>query len=342
MNCVPWRDGDRKDLCEERRAGHASDSAKRVDGALKLALRGRVNVAGHQGLHGGSCDSPECDKGNDGQDDPAAGGKGEACKSKKAEYEAAENAAALAKAFHERADENAGNQRGAHAHKRQRVANVAVAPGITVFGVESPHGRKGIVGEVVEGDDDGKSSQLGMRTQKADSSEGIGHVPGGFCAALGRERFGKDKIAVDGVGEAEPCCSPKGKAQINIAQIAADGGTNDEPESECSTDEAERLGALFRRSHVGDVGEGGSDVRSGDARNEAANEKPAERGSESHEDVVNGESEAGDENDGAAAETIGPPTEQRGKNELHGGPGKSEIAGDGGGAGKVATLELAD
>ncbi len=198
------------------------------------------------------------------------------------------------------------------------------------------------MGEIIESDDDGKSGKFGMRTKKAESSERIGHVPGGFGAALGRERFGKNEESVDGVGEAEPCRCPKRKTQIDIAQISADRGSNDEAKSKSGTDEAEGLCALFERSHVGDVGESSGDVRSGDAGNQAADEKPAERGSESHKNVVNGQPEAGDENDGTAAEAVRPCTEYRRKNELHGGPAKSEITGDGGSAGEVAALESAD
>src|ERR1700747_1777459 len=109
VNCVLRRDGDGKNLRKERRSGHTSDGAKRVDGALKLALGGWVNMAGHQGLHGGSRDSPERDEWNDSQGDPAARGQSEACESKHAENEAGENAAALAEALYDRPDEDAGN-----------------------------------------------------------------------------------------------------------------------------------------------------------------------------------------------------------------------------------------
>src|SRR5882724_712859 len=115
-----------------------------------------------------------------------------------------------------------------------------------------------------------------MRTKQAESSERIRHVPCGFCATLGRERLGKDEIAVDNVGEAESCRGPKGKTQIDIAQIPTDGRANDEAESECCADQAERLGALVGGSHIGDVGESGRNIRSADTGNEPADEEPAE------------------------------------------------------------------
>jgi len=79
------RDGRRKDLREENRAGHAGDGAKRVDGSLQLALGGRVHAAGHQRLHGGSRDAPEGDQRNHGEDHPAAAGESETRESKGAE-----------------------------------------------------------------------------------------------------------------------------------------------------------------------------------------------------------------------------------------------------------------
>ena len=342
MERVLRRDGDCENLCEERRSGHSGDGAKRVDRALKFALRGRINTAGHQRLNGGSSDSPEGDKGNDREGDPSASGKRETRKSNKAEHEAKEDAAAFSKTLYKRADQDTGNQRCAHSHEGQRIADVAVAPGIAIFRIEGPHGRKGILSEVVESDDDGESGQLGMRTKKTESSERIGHMPSGFCAAFARKRLGKDEKAVDRVGETEACGGPKRKTQIDIAQLAADGGTNYEAKSKCGADEAEGLGAFFRRGNIGDVGEGGGNVRSGDAGNEPADEKPTERGGERHKDIVGGKSEAGNKNNRAAAKAVRPRAEQRGKNELHGGPAKSEITGDRGGAGEVTALEHAD
>src|SRR2546425_12652254 len=143
-----------------------------------------------------------------------------------------------------------------------------------------------------------------MREKKAKASKRLGLGPRYLGGRWGGKRWGKNKIAEKGVGEQKPRRGKKGKTKIDTPKKTADGRTNDEAESKCGADQAERLGALFGRSHVGDVGEGCSDVRSGDAGNEPADEKPAERGSESHKDVVNGESEAGDENDGAAAEAV--------------------------------------
>jgi len=180
MERVLWRDGNRKNLCEERRPGHSGDGAERVDGALKFALSGRINTAGHQGLNGRSCDSPEGDKGNNREDDPSTSGKSETRKSNDAEHEAEQKAAAFSKALYERTNQDTGDQRSAHANEGQRIADVAVSPGIAIFGIKGPNGRKGIVSEVVESDDDRESGEFRMRAKKAESSERIGHVPGRF------------------------------------------------------------------------------------------------------------------------------------------------------------------
>src|SRR5579859_1038781 len=181
-----------------------------------------------------------------------------------------------------------------------------------------------------------------MRAEERERAQGVGHVPGGLGAAFLRKRFGEDEKAVHCIGQTKHGGGPEGKAQIDVAEKSADGGTDDEAQTEGGGEIAELLGAFFRRSDVGDVGEGAGNVGGGDAGNDAADEEPSEGGRESHEDVVEAEAEAGDEDDRAAAETVGPGAEYGRENELHERPGKSEIAGDGGGAGDVAAFKLDD
>src|SRR5712671_189568 len=181
-----------------------------------------------------------------------------------------------------------------------------------------------------------------MRAEESERAEWIGHVPCGFGAALFGKRFGKNEEAVEGVGEAQRGGGPEREAEINVAEESADGRTDDESHAEGCGEIAELLGALFGRSDVGDVGEGAGNVGGGDPGNYAADEEPFEGGRQGHEDVVEAEAEAGNEDDRAAAEAVGPSAEDRGKDELHEGPGESEIAGDGGGARDVAALEVDD
>src|SRR6266404_1817390 len=111
-----------------------------------------------------------------------------------------------------------------------------------------------------------------MRAKQGERAERIGHVPCGFGAALLRKRFGKHEETVRGVGEAESRGGPKGKAQIDIAEKSTDGWSDDEAHAEGRGEIAELLGALFRRSHVGDVSEGAGNVGGGDAGDDASYE----------------------------------------------------------------------
>src|SRR5258708_40077966 len=108
MERVLWRDGNGENLCEERRPGHSGDGAKRVDGALKFALRGRINTAGHQGLNGGRSDSPEGDKGKKREDDPSTSGKKKTSKTNESQQEAKKDAAPVSKKPYKKGDHDAG------------------------------------------------------------------------------------------------------------------------------------------------------------------------------------------------------------------------------------------
>ncbi len=167
-------------------------------------------------------------------------------------------------------------------------------------------------------------------------------MPGGLGAALLRKRFGKNKETVHRVGQTKHGGGPEGKTEIDGAEESADGRPDDEAHAEGGGEIAELLGAFFGRSDVGDVGESAGDVGGGDAGDDAAYEEPFEGGREGHEDVVEAEAEAGDEDDRSAAEAVGPCAENGRENKLHERPGKAEIAGDGGGASDVAALELDD
>src|SRR5713226_5575157 len=136
-----------------------------------------------------------------------------------------------------------------------------------------------------------------MRAEEGQGAERIGHVPGGLGAALLRKRFGKNEETVGGVGEAESGGSPEGKAQVDVAEESADRGADGEAHAEGGREITGLRGALVGGSDVGDVSEGAGNVGGGDAGDDAADEKPFERGREGHEDVVQAEAETGNEND---------------------------------------------
>src|SRR4029077_9380172 len=164
----------------------------------------------------------------------------------------------------------------------------------------------------------------------------------GLGAALLRKRFGKNKETVHRVGQTKHGGGPERKTEIDVAEESADGRPDDEAHAEGGGEIAKLLGAFFGGSDVGHVSEGAGNVGGGDAGNDASDEEPFEGGREGHEDVVEAEAEAGDEDDGAAAETVRPSAENGRKNKLHERPGEAEIASDGGGAGDVAAFEMND
>ena len=153
-------------------------------------------------------------------------------------------------------------------------------------------------------------------------------MPGGFGAALRRKRFGQDEIAVKRVGETERGGGPEGKTEIDVAKVAAHRRSDNETEAEGGGDQAKLLRSFFRWRDVGDVGECGGDVGGGNPGNQAADEKPGKRRGKSHENVINAQSKAGNEDDRAAPEAIRPGAQKRRENKLHSVSRKSEIAGD--------------
>ena len=304
MEWAAGGDGDVEDTTEEERADHAADAADAVDGALQLALRGWIYAPGHQGLYRWASDSPQSEEGNSGEKNPAARGEREAQKAEGAKSETGKDAATLAETADEGADEHAGNDTGADADYGEREADVALGPSVTILSVDDKDRGERLLGEVEKCHDTGEAEELGMRAEESERAEGIGHVPGGFGAALFGKGFGKDKETVHGVGQTKYGGGPEGKAEVNVAEEAADGGADDEAHAEGRSEIAELLGAFIGRSDVGNVGEGARNVGGGNAGNDAADEEPSERGREGHKDVVETETETGDEDDRAAAEAV--------------------------------------
>ena len=94
-------------------------------------------------------------------------------------------------------------------------------------------------------------------------------------------------------------------------------GPMTKPRPKATPIEAEGLGAAVRRGDVGDVGEGGADGGRGDARDDPADEQQGERGRHRHEDVVEPEPEAGDQDHRPPAVAVRQRAEQRREEELH-------------------------
>src|SRR6266704_6010705 len=86
-------------LSKENWTRHAGDRAKGIDGSLQFALRRGVHAPGHQRLHGGSSDAPQCYQRNDGEHHPASAAESESREAESAKQQAGEHAAPLAEPF---------------------------------------------------------------------------------------------------------------------------------------------------------------------------------------------------------------------------------------------------
>src|SRR5260370_24049511 len=135
-------------------------------------------------MHGRAGDAPEAEKGNGAEKHPAARGEGETQEANGAEGQAGCNAAAFAEAADERTDEDAGNDAGADANDGQGKADVAAVPSVTILRVEDEYGWERLLSEIEKSHHRGEAEELRMRAEEGEGAERVGHVPGGFGAAL--------------------------------------------------------------------------------------------------------------------------------------------------------------
>ncbi len=159
------RNRESKNLSEEDGARHSGNGAKRVDGSLELALRGRVDAARHQRLHGGSGYAPQGYERNDGQENPAARGESKTGEAESAEKQATEQAAPFAKMLYERADEDARNNGGADPDDSKGEADVALVPGVAIFRVQDIDGLECLVSEILQARNDSQAREFSMRAE---------------------------------------------------------------------------------------------------------------------------------------------------------------------------------
>ncbi|MNY64081.1 hypothetical protein D3C86_2011310 [compost metagenome] len=89
-----------------------------------------------------------------------------------------------------------------------------------------------------------------------------------------------------------------------IAQNAADDRANDEADAEHGVEQAEALGALILGGDVGDVGRCDCHVGAGDAGNGAADNQHPEMWREGHDEIVDGGTGQGHQQDGTPPEAI--------------------------------------
>jgi hypothetical protein len=157
-----------------------------------------------------------------------------------------------------------------------------------------------------------------------------------------RQRFRQDEETVHCVGQAEGRSAPERHPRSREAEQAADGGPDNEPNTERRADEAVRFRARLGRRHVRDVGERRRHARRRDARQDASDEQPRERRRQRHDDVVEAETGIREQDHRAPAEPIGERSQNRRCDELNRRPCSAEPCEGCRGQRRVAAAERLD
>jgi len=321
-----WADRFREDPGKKAGAEEAGDAAEGVDSSLELALLGGADGAGHDGLGGGPGEAHEVEEGDAEPEKEAGTGKAEEEIAEAASEEAEDHGAAFAEVGHGGFDEEDAVERGEDANDGEGDADGPVGPAIAEVGVDDVDVGEGLLGYVAKEEEAGNGNETFGAAEKIKRADRVGAGPGERAAEVTGEGLGEDEEAVAAVDEGESAGDPEGKARVNTAQDAAKSGAEDEADAEGCVEDAEGSGAALAGGDVGEVGEGGGDGGGGEAGDDTADEEPGKRGCESHDDVVGGHAEVGEEDDGPAAEAVGDGPEDGGEEELHGGEERGEDA----------------
>lgn len=213
---------------------------------------------------------------------------------------------------------------------------------VTVVGVDDVDVHQNLLGDVTEKKNRGDTDHAGMAAEQGERADGVGARPGEGAAVLQGEGFGQDEEPIESVDKREAAGGPEGKARVDVAEQATDGGAEDEAGSEGCVQHAKGGGAALARGDVGHVGHGGGDAGGGEAGDDASEEEPVECRGPSHDEVVEAEAEVGEKYERAAAEAVGERADDGGEEELHGGEDRAEEAEESGRAGGVAVEEAFD
>ena len=229
-----------------------------------------------------------------------------------------------------------------HPDGRQRKPHRLAVPAVAIAGVEHGDGRQHDVGEVVEEGDAGEAQQLAVPGEQPQRADRVCAGPAERHAPLGRQGFGQDEIAVGRVCKGQACRHPERQPRVQVAHDAAERRSQHEADAEGRTDQPERAGAVLRRRHVRDVGVGRGEACRRDARDDAAEEQPRQRGRDRHQDVVEAEPQHGEQQHGTASVPVRQRAQDRREEELHEAPGGAEDAVDLGGPRRVAAHHALD
>jgi hypothetical protein len=128
--------------------------------------------------------------------------------------------------------------------------------------------------------------------------------------------FGQDDQAEQEIRRRQGRGHPEGHPGSEFPQQAAQGRTEDEPQAKGRADETKGLGALLRRRHVRQTGVGDDIGGAADPGDQPSQEQPEQGGRQGVEDIVDGQSAHGHEQQGAATDPVGQGPQGRSAKEL--------------------------
>src|SRR6266496_427289 len=138
-----------------------------------------------------------------------------------------------------------------------------------------------------------------------------------FFAMFFSQRFGDEEVTVKPVRQTKSSGDPERQPNVDIAERTANAWAENKAEAKRHADHAESACTLLFRRHVGDVCHGCWNTGRGDSRDNAAEKKPADRGRERHDDVVEAKTKIRKKNDRAPAEFVRQHTKHGRKEKLH-------------------------
>src|SRR6266496_5675631 len=156
-----------------------------------------------------------------------------------------------------------------------------------------------------------------MRAKQHQRANRIRAAQCDFFAMFFSQRFGDEEVTVKPVRQTKSSGDPERQPNIDIAERTANAWAENKAEAKRHTDHAESGCTLLFRRHVGDVCHGCWNAGGGDARDNAAEKKPADRGRKRHDDVVEAETKIRQKNDRPPSELVGQHAQHWRKEELH-------------------------
>ena len=138
-----------------------------------------------------------------------------------------------------------------------------------------------------------------------------------FFAMFLSQRFGDEEVTVKPVRQTKSSGDPERQPNIDIAERTTNAWAENKAEAKRHTDHAESACTLLFRRHVGDVCHGCWNAGGGDARDNAAEKKPADRGRKRHDDIVEAETKIRQKNDRPPSELVGQHAQHWREEKLH-------------------------